>query len=203
MVWSDNTTHDNEHYPYSYIGDLLAITAALLYGLGDTVAEYAIKHIDRTEYLGMLGLFGFIITILQGAALEGTSLLNLLFHTAPTTQQKAFATMVWYIVSLVVYYVASSYFLTASDATLLNLSLQTTSLWASVFDVVANGTIPPLVFFLAVLLVTFGVCVYQVGGGETRIILEKEDECSSSDESETLSTPSDHEQGGGYMSIEM
>jgi solute carrier family 35 protein F1/2 len=205
MVWSDNTQQDDyEDHPYSYIGDLLAIAAALLYGLGDTVAEYAIKNIDRTEYLGMLGLFGFLISFVQCMALEYSSLLNLLFHTTPTTQHKAFATMVWYIMSLVFYYVASSYFLTLSDATLLNLSLQTTSLWASVFDVVANGTIPPLVFFLAVLLVTLGVCVYQVGGeGGTRPILEKEEE-SSSDESETLTrTPSGGDQEGGYMSIKM
>jgi hypothetical protein len=136
-------------------------------------------------------------------ALEYSSLLNLLFHTTPTIQHKAFATMVWYIMSLVFYYVASSYFLTLSDATLLNLSLQTTSLWASVFDVVANGTIPPLVFFLAVLLVTLGVCVYQVGGeGGTRPLLhvEKEEE-SSSDESETLTRTPSGDQEGGYMSI--
>jgi solute carrier family 35 protein F1/2 len=206
MVWSDNTQQDDyEDHPYSYIGDLLAITAALLYGLGDTVAEYAIKNIDRTEYLGMLGLFGFIISFLQCMALEYSSLLNLLFHTTPTIQHKAFATMVWYIMSLVFYYVASSYFLTLSDATLLNLSLQTTSLWASVFDVVANGTIPPLVFFLAVLLVTLGVCVYQVGGeGGTRPLLhvEKEEE-SSSDESETLTRTPSGDQEGGYMSIQM
>lgn len=211
MVWSDLLGNDDDtsssevdQHPDSSLGDLLAITAALLYGLGDTVAEYAIKHIDRAEYLGMLGLFGFLISIPQFCVLEWNALMDLLYETASATQHKAVATMVWYIVSLVFYYIGASYFLTWSDATLLNLSLQTTSLWASVFSVVADGTIPPLVFFLAAVLVTSGVCVYEIGGGKRRIRIpaEEEDVSSESDESETL-TPNTSDRNGGYMSIEM
>jgi solute carrier family 35 protein F1/2 len=148
----------------SYVGDILAIGAALLYGLGDTVAEFAIKHIDRNEYLGMLGLFGFLISGIQFAVLERKALMHLIFDTTPTVQWQAFGTMIWYIASLLFYYVSATNFLARSDATLLNLSLQTSSLWACLFSVIADRAAPPFVFYIALLLVASGVCVYELAG---------------------------------------
>jgi len=205
MVWSDlgggNDQVDDER-THSYVGDLLAICAALLYGLGDTVAEYAIKHINRAEYLGMLGLFGFLISSLQFVLVEWNALLEFVWYTAPTRQGQVVATMVWYIASLVFYYVAASYFLTRSDATLLNLSLQTTSLWACVFSVMTDGAVPPAVFFAAVALVTLGVCVYEIGGKAVPAV-DEEDTSSDDDESEKLKSANNHNEQLGYMSIEI
>lgn len=214
MVWSDlggspsstnatDTMHPSEE---SYIGDLLAMSAALLYGLGDTLAEYAIKHVDRAEYLGMIGLFGFLISSIQCCWLEWDALVDLLFHTPPTHQGHVVATMVWYVFSLVFYYVAASYFLTRSDATLLNLSLQTTSLWSCTFSVILYGKVPPLLFFVAAMLVTSGVCVYEVGGNTFSDCNEEDATSSDDDESVKLTyTSSGHDNGKhhSYMSIDI
>ena len=201
MVWSDLGGGNDVLRSNSCIGDVLAICAALLYGLGDTVAEYAIKHIDREEYLGMIGFFGFLISSIQFVVLEWDALLDLLYSTAPTRQRQAVATMMWYIASLVLYYVTASYFLLKSDATLLNLSLQTTSLWACMFSVVADGIMPPPVFFVAAVLVASGVCIYEIWGKQVKS--SDGDVESSDDEFETLTyTATRHRQGQGYMSIE-
>ena len=205
MVWSDlggdKHASEEELHADTFVGDLLAVAAALLYGLGDTVAEYAIKHIDRAEYLGMLGLFGFLIGSIQFLFVEWQSLMNLIWYTPPTRQRQVVATMVWYIASLFFYYVAASYFLTRSDATLLNLSLQTTSLWACLFSVLADGTIPPLLFFLAVALVSFGVCIYEFGGTSQSKLEEEEDTAGSDEESEKLTVGDSSRNDQDYLSV--
>jgi solute carrier family 35 protein F1/2 len=192
-IWSDLGGGETPGMrPNSYIGDILAIGAALLYGLGDTVAEYAIKHIDRNEYLGMLGLFGFLISGIQFAVLEREALMHLIFDTTPTKQWQALGTMIWYIASLLFYYVSATYFLTRSDATLLNLSLQTSSLWACLFSVFADRAAPPLVFYMALLLVASGVCVYELAGKTTGISSQDLSTCVESDKLTCGDHPSEY-----------
>jgi solute carrier family 35, member F1/2 len=180
-VWSDRTdssttssTLSNTHYPTSVtdaqatplpsiVGDILAVTAAAIYGLGDTVAEYSVKHIDRQEYLGMLGMFGMIQTIFFSCWLERDAILGM-SRLAPTTQLQIAAVFVWYSASVFAYYMVEARFLMVSDATLLNMSLQASNLWAILFSVMAYHTIPPWLFHVALLLVVSGVFVYQMSG---------------------------------------
>lgn len=150
---------------YPYVGDLLAVAAALAYGLGDTIAEYSIKHVDREEYLGMLGVYGVLFTGLTFPWLERDSVHHLFYTMPAAIKWQALATLGWYVASVLFYYMSEAYFLVASDATLLNLSLQTSNLWVILFSVVAYQDLPPAVFYLAVALVVTGVFVYEKGGG--------------------------------------
>ena len=152
---------------YRYVGDLLAVAAALAYGLGDTIAEYSIKHIDREEYLGMLGVYGVIFTGLIFPWLEGDAVRRLFFDLPATVKWQAIAVLVWYVASVLLYYMTEASFLVKSDATLLNLSLQASNLWVILFSVVAYQDLPPAVFYLAVTLVVAGVFVYEAGGHAT------------------------------------
>ena len=171
-IWSDldnrDTTNDSDTDTTAYgrrwginLGDLLATTAALLYGLGDAVSEYSIKHIDRMELLGMMGLFGMILTGLQFPFQELDVLSKLLAD--PAANQVVFLLMFSYVALLLFYYITEASFLVSSDATLLNLSLQAQNLWAIIFSVLANHLAPPLLFYLALLFVVIGVFVYEVG----------------------------------------
>lgn len=185
-VWSD--VDDDYHHGSSgggsdhqqqqqhslmYIGDLLAVAGALLYGLGDTVAEYAIKHIDRNEYLGMLGVFGILFSACLSFLTERTAVQDLLFHTGSTStgsstimiQWQVVATLLWYVASVYVYYVTEASFLKDHDATLLNLCMQASNLWAILFSVVAYQDLPPALFYVALVLVVTGVVVYERHGG--------------------------------------
>lgn len=145
----------------SYIGDLLAIGAAMCYGLGDTVAEYFIKHVEREEYLGMLGLFGMLFTGILCPILEWNEM-QALFQQLHETYVWIVATFTWYILSVYLYYTTESIFLVSSDATLLNLSLQACNLWAVLFSVALDRQLPLPKFFLAAFLVVCGVFVYEV-----------------------------------------
>lgn len=47
------------------LGDFLVIAGAALYGVSNVGEEYVVKHFARTEFLGMLGLFGSFISGIQ------------------------------------------------------------------------------------------------------------------------------------------
>lgn len=209
-VWSDlgGTAKglDSISQPnHSYVGDLLAISGALLYGLTDTVAEYSIKHIDRVEYLGMLGLFGSLISVIQFPFVEWDELVNLITRTSPGTQLEALLVMVWYICSLWFYYVCASFFLTTADATLLNLSLQSSQLWAILFTVLAERVVPRPLFFAAVIMVVTGVFVYETGPfpEETQTIETKSVVATCTDEKEREEEFVNTQRDTGYGSLDI
>jgi len=150
------------HDPHRYVGDLMAIGAAVLYALGDTVADYSIKHGDRYEYLGMLGLNGLVLTGLSFPWLEGNEVHDLLFHDAGGDPWVGTWTVfVLYVASVVIFYVSVAHFLVSADATLLVLSLQTSNLWAVLFSMIAYRIVPAPLFYVAAALVVSGAVIYQ------------------------------------------
>lgn len=153
------------------VGDLMAILAALLYGLGDAASEYAIKHIDRNEFLGMIGLFGLVLTGLQFPFQEMDTLARI--FSDPEANVNEFLLMGGYVSLLLAYYETEALFLASSDATLLNLSLQAQNFYAITFSVLVYRMAPPPLFYIAVAFVGIGVFVYELGGPSSdRIALE-------------------------------
>lgn len=47
------------------LGDLLCLAGALLYGAANVAEEFLVKQYDRAEYLGLVGLFGCVISGVQ------------------------------------------------------------------------------------------------------------------------------------------
>jgi solute carrier family 35 protein F1/2 len=163
-------------HPHSYFGDVLAVTAAILYGLGDALGELWCKHIDRKEYLGMLGFFGAFWCCLLVVCTEYDQVLDLFRDSEnfyPTL-----GIMWFYVPTLVMYYISASFFLVSSDATLLNLSLQSSNLWAIVFSVVAFQEAPSFLFYVALVLVVSGVFVYELLGNQAPSAPKKRPESS-------------------------
>jgi solute carrier family 35 protein F1/2 len=170
IMWTDlNQSNSDEtliSLPHSYFGDLLAVTAAILYGVSDAAGEYWAKHVDRVEYLGMLGLFGTVFTLILSFLLEREAILTLFDGT--DTWLPVAGILFWYLCSLVSYYISSTLFYVKSDATLLNLSLQCSNIWAVIFSVVAFREFPPTLFYVALVLVVGGVFVYELCGKQSR-----------------------------------
>ena len=168
-IYMDSFVNDDDDsttptlHSHSYIGDLLAIIAGVIYGLGDSIAEYCVKHIDRHEYLGMLGLFGALLTGATFPWIEHKSF-NDLMGTSTEEKLQVVAVLLCYVLSVFLYYETEAMFLIASDATLLNLSMQSVNLWAVLFSITAyQDSVPPLLFFVALVLVVIGVFVYEMG----------------------------------------
>ena len=145
------------------LGDVLAIISALVFGFDDTLSEYSIKHSNTNEYLGMLGLFGFIFSTVESILFERDEVLNL-FQQMIQSQSiptHAIQVWIWYMVTLVYFYVAASFFLKSADATLLSISLLTSNMWTTILSITLKGIYPPPAFFYAVVMMGSGVWMYE------------------------------------------
>jgi hypothetical protein len=67
----------------------------------------------------------------------------------------------------VTYYISTTLFYVKSDATLLNISLQCSNLWAILFSAAAFHELPPTLFYVALVLVVGGVFVYELCGKQS------------------------------------
>lgn len=166
-MWTDLATSSSGSegpnlHPHSYYGDFLALIAAILYGIGDAVGEFWCKHVDRKEYLGMLGFGGTFFCGLLVLLTERDSVVDL--FRDKDSLYPALGVMAIYVPILVLYYVSASVFLVSSDATLLNLSLQSSNMWAICFSIVAFQEAPSSLFYLALVLEISGVFVYELLG---------------------------------------
>ena len=47
------------------IGDVLVLCGAVMYGVSNVAQEFVVKNFSRVEFLGMIGLFGSIISAIQ------------------------------------------------------------------------------------------------------------------------------------------
>ena len=105
------------------LGDLLSILGAVLYACSNVSQEVLVK-VDRVEYLGMLGLFGTIISGVQVGLLERDELAKVPWDW------DVFGLLFGYAVVLFAMYTLTSRFLVFDDAVLFNLSLLTSDVWA-------------------------------------------------------------------------
>jgi solute carrier family 35 protein F1/2 len=152
-------------------GDLLAICSALLYGLNDVLLEYTVKsNNDRIEYLGMIGLFGSLVSFfIQAPIFESTEITELLqnFPVVNFVGGSGFL-LCGFIVMMSYFYISVTVFLSSNDATILNLSLQSSPLWAVILTSLVNlggeatsWEFPPVVFFVALAMVISGMFLYE------------------------------------------
>lgn len=159
----DDDGIENDKYPYKVSGDILAIFGALTYGLNDVLTERIVKKHNVNEYLGMIGLFGSIVCLIQMWILEGEAIHE--FFARDRNQCSAskglsllFACTLFSIVS----YAGMSRFLISSEAALLNLSLLTGDLWAALFIVVEQNIVPTFHFWISLILIVIGVFVFEM-----------------------------------------
>jgi solute carrier family 35 protein F1/2 len=152
------TAEESKSSPF--VGDVLVILSAIIYGLGDVVAEQAVQQLDRQEYLGMIGVFGFFQSVVAAAWWELPEIERIV--TSTQTWETVWV-LLWYTTSVYLYYRTYAYFLTTADATLLNLSGQASNVWAILFSVFIYRFMPSVFFFVALLLVVGGVFLYEDG----------------------------------------
>lgn len=105
----------------------------------------------------MLGLFGSIISVIQAAALESGSLHSLQTDTASLIALLLFALLLFTM------YTLTAHFLKRADATLFNISLLTSDVWAVLFRYLYQGSRVNWLYGLAFLLMALGLGLYHCG----------------------------------------
>lgn len=169
-VWADyravkfSAGLEEQDYANRFIGDLFAIMAGIMYGLGNVMTETILKtnEGDVTEFLGMLGFFASFISLLQGWLTEQGDVIEL-YTGGQCPSYKTGVFLLVYIISGALEYVCTAYFLAESDATLLNLSILTESTgWSLLFTIFAQQIIPPPLYWAAIVLVVGGLLMYSM-----------------------------------------
>jgi solute carrier family 35 protein F1/2 len=160
-------------------GDILAAVGGICWGLKDTMSESILHTSNQTEFLGMLGLFGFLLSSLQVALLETSVAIDFFTGFSDSTYATCSAGQTYgmffaTIVIFVLYYMGIARFLNVSEAALLQLSLLAADLYAVLFSVIEDHKLPTWMFGLSMLLILFGVLVYESSP-------EEEEEVSSSE----------------------
>ena len=190
---NNNTSTEAANNVYTIIyGDLLALSAACLYGLNDVLAEYYIKtNNDRVEYLGMLGFFGCIFSFgIQVPLLEREQVWNL--FVIDGLGVGAALLFLCFVILLCYFYMSVMKFLSLYDSTILNLSLQTGPLWAVLLTMLQQTmfvgeessewvvSFPPVVFFVSLAMIVMGMILYESNSGKSDTVVgDGENVCSS------------------------
>ena len=152
---ANNITANENPYPHALWGDLLVLSGSFLYALSNVIQESIVKEkMDRVEYLGMLGVFGAIITFLQLCMFEFDELDKRNFF--PGSGYLIFG----FVSCLFLMYVTTSYFLTFADASLFNMSLLTADFYIAFFFIcLFHGTVS-IEYIAAFIFISIGLFVY-------------------------------------------
>jgi solute carrier family 35 protein F1/2 len=136
-------------------GDLLCLVAATLYAVSNVGQEILVKTHDRVEFLGLLGLFGSLLSGVQVALVESDALAAVEWSPAVVGHLAGFA------LCLFVMYTLTSRFLQSCDSTLFNLSLLGSDVWAVVAAYALFGASLSPLYFVAAALIVAGLVVYN------------------------------------------
>ncbi|XP_066031884.1 solute carrier family 35 member F2 [Chamaea fasciata] len=109
------------------IGDVLVLLGASLYAISNVSEEYIVKNLSRVEFLGMVGLFGTIISGLQLAVLEHRELMRVQWNWEVALLLIAFALCMFALYSFM------PIVMKVTSATSVNLGILTSDLYSLFF----------------------------------------------------------------------
>lgn len=147
-------------------GDILALSGSVLLGLDDVISEELIKnHGGVDEVLFVKWFFGLGIALTQLAIMERDALRNLFAEQGgdECDLSTRFIILGAYAFFQVVDMVGELRFLQISEAALLNLSLLSSNLWATLFLLFTDGVFPSASYYASLILIVTGIVCYEAG----------------------------------------
>ncbi|XP_034033561.1 solute carrier family 35 member F2 [Thalassophryne amazonica] len=125
MVGADILAHrDQGSYNNVALGDGLVLLSAVLYAVSNVCQEYTVKNLSWVDFLGMMGLFGSVISGIQLAVLETQAV------RAITWNLKIGLLFTLYVSCMFALYSFMPLVVKLSSATAVNLSLLTADLFS-------------------------------------------------------------------------
>ncbi|RLW08316.1 hypothetical protein DV515_00003327 [Chloebia gouldiae] len=106
------------------IGDVLVLLAASLYAISNVSEEYIVKNLSRVEFLGMVGLYGTIISGLQLAIVELKDIMKIQWNWKIALLYTAFALCMFGLYSFMPVVIK------VTSATSVNLAILTSDLYS-------------------------------------------------------------------------
>jgi len=154
--------YDEKAYPHKVWGDLLAISGGILFGAIDTLAEYSARQFGGPmEFLAMVGVWAGLITGCLALMFEREQIGMLRSGNDECSQVEMSMLVGTYVMALSMHIVGVAYFVLFSESALLNMSCMTANFWSVGFSVMGTGGAPDPLFYVALLLVTLGIFIYE------------------------------------------
>ncbi|XP_064934584.1 uncharacterized protein LOC135587281 isoform X7 [Musa acuminata AAA Group] len=138
-------------------GDILVIAGATLYAVSNVGEEFIVKEGDRIELMAMLGVFGAVVSAIQITILERNELKDINWTAGAVLPFLGFA------LALFLFYSTVPIILKICGATLLNLSLLTSDMWAVFIRIFAYHQKVDWMYFIAFAAVAVGIVTYSGG----------------------------------------
>ncbi len=144
------------------LGDIFCVLGTFLYAISNVGQEYSVKEIGRLEWLSFLGIFGTAISSIQLAIIEREELQTLKWSWQIILLLISFGVFLFLLYSL------SPIMMKLESATLFNISLLTSDIYAIFFGVFIFHQYLSFLYFISFGLVAVGLCSYNLSSRETK-----------------------------------
>ncbi|KAG2686563.1 hypothetical protein I3760_09G011100 [Carya illinoinensis] len=138
------------------LGDVLVIAGTIFYAMSNVGEEFCVKKKDRVEVIAMLGIYGFLVSVVQASIFELKSLESVEWSTDIIL---AFA---GYALSTFMLYTLVPFVLKLSGATMFNLSILTSDMWAVVVRIFFYHQQVDWLYYFAFAIVVVGLIIYSI-----------------------------------------
>ena len=161
LIVSDALKKDErEGHEDSILGDALVLIGASMYGICNTMQELILVNVDSEDMLRNLGMYGMVISLVQGMILEIRVVVSSMWTW------KLFFCFVGFSSAMFAFYSTIPVVLHNGGSTLLNLGLVSSDLYVMLARAVFFGVeMKDLIFFLiSFILVGSGILTYSMSG---------------------------------------
>ncbi|BAF25563.2 Os09g0513200 [Oryza sativa Japonica Group] len=155
VVFSDVHASDRAKGPNPLKGDLFVIAGAMLYAVSNVTEEYFVKKSSRIEVMAMLGVFGAVIS---------EAYLNDKNFGQPNGM--LILPFIGFAVAMFLFYSTVPIILKICGATMLNLSLLTSDMWAVLIRIFAYHEKVDWMYFVAFAGTAAGLVIYSYKGSK-------------------------------------
>ncbi|KAL5545882.1 hypothetical protein UlMin_005569 [Ulmus minor] len=138
------------------LGDTLVILGTVFFAMSNVGEEFCVKKKDRVEVVSMIGVFGFLVTLCEIPIFELKGLESISWSVDIIL---AFA---GYAFAGFMFYTIAPYVLKMSGATLFNLSILTSDMWAVIIRIFFYRQEVDWLYYLAFSVVVIGLVLYSV-----------------------------------------
>ncbi|XP_051131927.1 uncharacterized protein LOC127251984 [Andrographis paniculata] len=136
-------------------GDMLVIVGTVFLTMGNVGLEYCVKNRDRVEAMTMLGVFGTLISVLGIIVFEKETV-----ESIPWTPHLGLL-YIGVLIPGFVFYTVGPLVLKMSGATLFNMSVLTSNLWAVLIKIFIYKEQVKWLLYPAYTLVFIGIVIYS------------------------------------------
>jgi len=143
-------------------GDILVLGGCLCYAISNVFQEHVVKQsMEVTEFLGMLGIFGSVISGLQIILLERDQLSNIDWR-----DEWFWIFNAGFTICLFSLYTGTSRFIQLTSAVFFNLSILTADFWSILVATLVFQAELSAMYFIAFFCTVSGLLIYNAATGK-------------------------------------